>query len=120
MFDPSLSWSLGAALILAGLMMFTLGIRNFMRAATPVPTRQPTRTLVTGGIHGRSRNPIYVAMFLIYGGAGLLANTAWIFLLLLPLALVIRYGVVAREEAYLECKFGDAYRAYKSRVRRWL
>jgi protein-S-isoprenylcysteine O-methyltransferase Ste14 len=37
-----------------------------------------------------------------------------------PLALVIRYGVVAREEAYLARKFGDAYRAYQSRVRRWL
>lgn len=118
--DPRLSWSFGAALILAGLMTFTLGIRNFMRAGTPIPTREPTRTLVSGGIHGRSRNPIYVSMFLIYAGTGLLANTAWIFLLLVPLALVIRYGVVAREEAYLECKFGDAFRAYKSRVRRWL
>jgi protein-S-isoprenylcysteine O-methyltransferase Ste14 len=59
-------------------------------------------------------------MFLIYVGTGLLANTAWIFVLLVPLALIIRYGVVAREEAYLERKFGDAYRAYKSHVRRWL
>jgi protein-S-isoprenylcysteine O-methyltransferase Ste14 len=39
---------------------------------------------------------------------------------MLPLALTIRYGVVAREEVYLERRFGDAYRAYKMRVRRWL
>jgi protein-S-isoprenylcysteine O-methyltransferase Ste14 len=39
---------------------------------------------------------------------------------MLPLALTIRYGVVRREEAYLERRFGDAYRAYKTRVRRWL
>jgi protein-S-isoprenylcysteine O-methyltransferase Ste14 len=39
---------------------------------------------------------------------------------LVPFALVIRYGVVAREEAYLARKFGDAYRGYCSRVRRWL
>jgi protein-S-isoprenylcysteine O-methyltransferase Ste14 len=39
---------------------------------------------------------------------------------LAPFYLVIRYGVVAREEAYLERKFGDVYRSYKSRVRRWL
>jgi protein-S-isoprenylcysteine O-methyltransferase Ste14 len=117
--DPRLSWLLGVAMILAGLVTITLGIRNFMRASTPVPTREPTRALVTTGIHGRSRNPIYVAMFLIYAGIGLLANTAWIFVLLVPLALVIRYGVVAREEAYLDRKFGNAYRAYKSRVRRW-
>jgi protein-S-isoprenylcysteine O-methyltransferase Ste14 len=37
-----------------------------------------------------------------------------------PFALVIRYGVVAREERYLERKFGDSYRGYRSRVRRWL
>ena len=34
--------------------------------------------------------------------------------------LVIRYGVVAREEAYLERKFGEVYRSYRTRVRRWL
>jgi protein-S-isoprenylcysteine O-methyltransferase Ste14 len=118
--DSKLSWTVGAVLILMGLLTITLGIRNFTRAGTPVPTRDPTRALVTTGIHARSRNPIYVAMFLIYVGAGLLANTAWIFVLLVPLALIIRYGVVAREEVYLARKFGDAYRAYKSRVRRWL
>jgi protein-S-isoprenylcysteine O-methyltransferase Ste14 len=44
----------------------------------------------------------------------------WLLALLVPFYLVIRYGVVAREEAYLERKFGGVYLAYKSRVRRWL
>ncbi len=52
--------------------------------------------------------------------AGLAARSPWIFLLALPLAGTLRYGVVAREEAYLERRFGDAYRDYKARVRRWL
>ena len=43
----------------------------------------------------------------------------WILMTLVPFYLVIRYGVVAREEAYLERKFDDAYLAYKTRVRRW-
>jgi len=43
----------------------------------------------------------------------------WILILVRPIAITIRYGVVAREEAYLERRFGDMYRDYKARVRRW-
>jgi protein-S-isoprenylcysteine O-methyltransferase Ste14 len=59
-------------------------------------------------------------MFLVYGGIGIAACSPSILILMLPLAITIRYGVVAREEAYLEQRFGDAYRDYKARVRRWL
>jgi protein-S-isoprenylcysteine O-methyltransferase Ste14 len=59
-------------------------------------------------------------MFLVYGGIGLAVRSPWILILALPLAATIHYGVVAREEAYLERRFGDAYRDYKARVRRWL
>jgi len=47
-------------------------------------------------------------------------DNLWLLIMLVPFALVVRYGVVAREEAYLERKFGDAYLGYKARVRRWL
>jgi protein-S-isoprenylcysteine O-methyltransferase Ste14 len=113
-------WTAGGVLIVLGVAIFAAGIRNFSRAATPVPSTRPVRTLVTTGIHGRSRNPIYVGMFLIYAGIGIAAPSPWILILALPLAITIRYGVVAREEAYLERRFGDAYRDYKARVRRWL
>jgi protein-S-isoprenylcysteine O-methyltransferase Ste14 len=59
-------------------------------------------------------------MFLIYGGIGVAAHSTWVLVLTLPLALLIRYGVVGREEAYLERRFGDAYLDYTRRVRRWL
>jgi protein-S-isoprenylcysteine O-methyltransferase Ste14 len=71
-------------------------------------------------IHGWSRNPIYLGMFLIYAGIGLVVRSPWILILTLPVAITMSYGVVAREEAYLERRFGDAYRDYKARVRRWL
>ena len=76
--------------------------------------------LVTTGIHGWSRNPIYLGMFLIYAGIGTAAQNLWILILLVPLAIAMRYGVVAREETYLEKLFGEAYRDYKIRVRRWI
>jgi protein-S-isoprenylcysteine O-methyltransferase Ste14 len=113
-------WIIAGSLILAGLALFAAGVRNFLRAGTPLPTNKPTRALVTSGIHRWTRNPIYLGIFLVYGGIGIAAPSPWILILTLPLAITIRYGVVAREEAYLERRFGDAYRAYKARVRRWL
>lgn len=115
-----LHWIVAGALILAGSALVAAGIRNFVRAETPVPTTEPTRALVSVGIHRWTRNPIYLGFFLVYAGIGIAALSAPILILALPLALVIRYGVVAREEAYLERRFGDAYRAYKARVRRWV
>jgi protein-S-isoprenylcysteine O-methyltransferase Ste14 len=113
-------WIIAGSLILIGLALFATGIRDFSRAETPVPTNKPVRALVTTGLHGWTRNPIYLGMFLVYGGIGVAARSPWTLILSLPLAVTIRYGVVAREEAYLERRFGDAYRDYKARVRRWL
>jgi protein-S-isoprenylcysteine O-methyltransferase Ste14 len=119
--EPALiRWTAGGGLILIGLAIVAAGIRNFSRAATPLQSNQPVRALVTTGIHGWSRNPIYVGMFLLYAGIGLAARSPWVLILALPLAIALRYGVVAREEAYLERRFGETYRDYKARVRRWL
>jgi protein-S-isoprenylcysteine O-methyltransferase Ste14 len=113
-------WVASTVLILCGLVLFAAGVRNFSRAETPVPTNQPARVLVTTGIHGWTRNPIYLGFFLTYAGIGSGLQSPWMLILTLPLVLTIRYGVVAREEAYLERRFGDAYRDYQSRVRRWI
>lgn len=116
----SVRWIIAGGLILIGLAVFFAGIRNFSRAGTPIRGSKPTRALVTTGIHGWSRNPIYLGMFLLYGGIGIAAQSPWILILTLPLAILVHYGVVSREEAYLERRFGDAYRDYKALVRRWL
>src|SRR4029453_3314224 len=71
-------WTVGGGLILLGVAIAGAGIRNFSRASTPVPSNRPVRALVTAGIHGWSRNPIYVGMFLIYGGIATAAASAWI------------------------------------------
>lgn len=108
------------SLIVVGVAVFAAGVRGFARAATPLPTNQPARALVTTGVYRWTRNPVYLAFFLVYVGIGLAVRSPWILILVVPLALLLRYGVVAREETYLERRFGDAYRAYKARVRRWL
>ena len=115
-----MQWIAGGGVILIGVAIVAAGARNFSRVTTPVRSNQPVRALVTTGIHGWSRNPIYIGMFLVYAGIGIAAGSPWILILALPLAITLNYGIVAREERYLERSFGDAYRDYKVRVRRWL
>lgn len=112
-------WIIGGSLILVGVAVFAASVRNFFHAKTPVQGTKPTKALVTSGIHGRSRNPIYLGMFLLYAGVGIVADSGWVLVLGLPLAITIHYGVVSREELYLERRFGEAYRDYRARVRRW-
>jgi protein-S-isoprenylcysteine O-methyltransferase Ste14 len=80
----------------------------------------PTTTIVDTGPYRFTRNPICLGMALGLIGLAIALDTLWLWLTLVPFAIIIRYGVVAREEAYLERKFGDVYRRYRARVRRWL
>jgi protein-S-isoprenylcysteine O-methyltransferase Ste14 len=74
-------WIIAGSLIFIGLALGAAAIRNFSRARTPVPTIQPTRTLVTTGIHGWTRNPIYLGMFLLYVGIGIAVRNSSILIL---------------------------------------
>jgi protein-S-isoprenylcysteine O-methyltransferase Ste14 len=97
-----------------------LAIAQFRRAGTDVQTHTPTAAIVDTGVFALSRNPIYVGAHIGTVGVAIALDSLWILAMLVPFYLVIRYGVVAREEAYLERTFGDAYLIYKVRVRRWL
>jgi protein-S-isoprenylcysteine O-methyltransferase Ste14 len=112
-------WVGGLVFVLA-LALFGWAILTIIRAGSNVPTNMPTTTVVESGPYRFTRNPIYLGMFLGLVGLAIGFDSLWLLGTLVPFALVIRYGVVAREEAYLERKFGDAYRHYCARVRRWL
>jgi protein-S-isoprenylcysteine O-methyltransferase Ste14 len=111
---------LGAAVFVLALALFAWAIVTITRAGSNVPTNRPTTTIVESGPYRYTRNPIYLGMFLGLLGLAIAFDTLWLLLLLVAFAIVIRYGVVAREEAYLDRKFGEVYRGYCSRVRRWL
>jgi protein-S-isoprenylcysteine O-methyltransferase Ste14 len=111
---------LGAMVFALALALFAWAIVTITRAGSNVPTSMPTTTIVESGPYRFTRNPIYLGMFLGLIGLAILFDNLWLLMMLVPFALVIRYGVVAREEAYLERKFGDVYRRFRSRVRRWL
>jgi protein-S-isoprenylcysteine O-methyltransferase Ste14 len=110
----------GAVLAACGFVLIGMGMRRFAAAGTNVPPNLPTTALVVDGIYGRTRNPLYLGTTLLYLAPGIAAGSLWAIVLAIPLLWVINVGVIAREERYLERKFGDAYRAYKGRVRRWV
>ena len=111
---------IGLVLFLAGIFLAAWSARTFRKAHTNVLTSQPASTIVTTGPYGFSRNPIYVGMFLGLSGFAIAFNTLWFLAVLIAMVFVIRFGVIAREEIYLESKFGTRYLEYKARVRRWL
>ncbi len=112
-------WIGGAALAL-GLALAIWGRRAMDRAGTNVNPNYPTTAVVTSGAFSLSRNPLYVALNLVYVGLALLVNALWVLVLFVPLVVVMHFGVILREERYLAQKFGDPYRAYRARVRRYL
>jgi protein-S-isoprenylcysteine O-methyltransferase Ste14 len=111
---------LGAIVCAAALALFVWAIVTITRAGSNVPTTLPTTAIVDTGPYRFTRNPIYTGMMLALIGAAIAFDSLWLLLTLALFIAVIRYGVVAREEAYLERKFGDLYRRYRTRVRRWL
>ncbi|MCH7731241.1 MAG: isoprenylcysteine carboxylmethyltransferase family protein [Candidatus Marinimicrobia bacterium] len=108
--------------ILSGMGLFIVigSFITFKKAGTDVDPYRPTKTIVTVGPYRFTRNPIYLSLTLLYMGITLLRNTLWP-VLFLPLVLgIMHYGVIKREELYLEKKFGETYLDYKSKVRRWI
>ena len=110
----------GLPLIAAGLGLGVWARQTMRAAGTPLRPTRPSTAVVSGGPYRLTRNPVYLAMSLIYAGLALLSGRTWAFLFLPGVLAVVQSGVVAREERYLEAKFGATYRDYRERVRRWL
>jgi protein-S-isoprenylcysteine O-methyltransferase Ste14 len=110
----------GALLIVGGLGIILDVHLKMKRARTNIEPWKPTTKIISDGIYAYSRNPVYVAMLLIYLGAVFVFNSFWFLPFLILVLLVMHYGVIIREESYLEGKFGEEYRQYKKRIRRWI
>jgi protein-S-isoprenylcysteine O-methyltransferase Ste14 len=93
---------------------------HFRRAGTSMMPASPTTALVISGPYRLTRNPMYLGMACLYIALALAFGVIWA-LAVLPIVLIaVDRLVIAREEPYLEAEFGDRYRDYKRRVRRWL
>ncbi|MGH6683202.1 MAG: methyltransferase family protein [Pseudolabrys sp.] len=110
---------IGAVLGAAALALTIPAILAFRDAGTDPEPWKPSTALVTDGVFSWLRNPIYVGGVLFLSGLSILLASDWMLVMTVVFALVVHFGVVMREERYLEAKFGDVYRQYKAQVPRY-
>jgi protein-S-isoprenylcysteine O-methyltransferase Ste14 len=128
--DRILPWSInlteigryvgGGLLIVAAVALLLGASGRFRKAGTDVKPWKSTSAIVAEGVYALTRNPMYLGMALFYAGLALVFSSLGAFILLPLVLFIIQTQVIAREERYLEAKFGDEYRNYKTRVRRWI
>ena len=120
--DPQLRLAVVALLVVAGLSFDLAGLLSFRASRTTINPLRPERasSLVTSGVYRITRNPMYVGMAcLLLAWAVYLVR--WpVFLGPLAYMLYLNRFQIGPEERVLLGLFGDEYRAYTQRVRRWL
>jgi protein-S-isoprenylcysteine O-methyltransferase Ste14 len=102
------------------LLLFGWSYRLFRRAQTSLVPIKPSTTLVVQGPYRLTRNPMYLSLVCLYLAVALWFGLGWALALVPLLILAVQHLAITREERYLEQKFGDAYRQYRARVRRWI
>jgi protein-S-isoprenylcysteine O-methyltransferase Ste14 len=110
----------GLAVVVLAVGLLIWGRRTLVAGGTNVDPSLPSTAIVSAGPYRFSRNPLYVGLALVYLGLTLALDSWWGIVLLALVLIVMHVGVIQREERYLEQKFGDGYRQYRSAVRRYL
>lgn len=112
--------SLGGMVIFLAVGLVGWAVLALVKAGNDPRPDRPDAALVEAGPFKWSRNPIYLGLLLAATGLALMWGTLWGWVGVAVLHGVLDRAVIAREEAYLAMRFGDAYAAYKGRVRRWM
>jgi protein-S-isoprenylcysteine O-methyltransferase Ste14 len=119
MLPRSWRFTLAALLFLAACWIVFRAVRTFGRVGTPLDVRKAAVALAADDIYAKTRNPMYQSLGLLLLALAVGFASDWTALLLVPWALVMHFGVVLREEDYLEKKFGEEYRQYLRQVPRY-
>lgn len=110
----------GGGVVACGLAFGAWALWAMWRAdVSALPGRVPAR-LVLDGPFRFSRNPIYISLAVMYTGLSVALNTFWPLAFLIFAIAMIDRMVILQEERFLEKKFGEEYRSYKLKVRRWI
>ena len=110
----------GGIIATVGLALIIHSAAGHKSAGSNVAPWKPTTTIISLGAYKYSRNPIYLGMVLAHGGVALCGGSMAAGITLALSILIMKTYVIAREERYLSAKFGQDYRAFKQRTRRWI
>lgn len=110
----------GVAIAAAGFAFMGWGHGRFKSLGIEVKTFKPASQLVTKGAYRFSRNPMYVGFVSLLAGIAWAAGSIPMLVSAMVMFLYLDQYVIRREEAYLTRQFGENYKAYCRRVRRWL
>ena len=110
----------GAPIGLVGVALIVLTLALFRRFRTRPEPWEPDSALIEAGPYRVSRNPMYLGMALTSTGIALFFESIVALLLIAVVVVLIDRFVIAREEAYLQRRFGAEYEAYRRKARRWL
>ncbi len=113
-------WTIGVLFLMIGSGCTGLAARGFRKAGTNLVPFSESTALVTHGLYNYTRNPMYLGMVIVLAGIAFILNERWPWLVLPAFAALIQLRFIRYEEQLMEATFGDEYRAYKGRVRRWL
>ena len=116
----SIQYAVGFGIIIAPGLVMRFVLLEFRKAETQFDPRKPTTAIITTGPYRFSRNPSYISLTMLYLGIAIAADSVWVLAGLIPTLVIMHYGVILREEEYLETKFSEEYLRYKNTVRRWL
>jgi len=119
-FDAPLRYVVGGVGLLASGWLLSGAIGQFKRMDQDPKPWRPTPAITEAGPYRFTRNPMYLGFAAFTVGLGFVLGNGWFVPAALLAALAVQRTAIVHEEAYLERKFGEAYLAYKRRVRRWL
>ena len=111
---------LGIVFFIIALFFSVRSLRQFFKSKNTLILIKPASSLQTDGVYSLSRNPMYVALTIIYLAVTCFVGNWWNIILLPLLLLIVQEYIIKREEKYLDRQFGRQYRGYKLKVRRWL
>lgn len=118
--DDTAARVIGLGIGLGGIVLAVWAVWTMHQARTSIRPDRGAAHLVTSGPFQRFRNPIYLADVMILLGVAELTKNVWFVAAAAVFGVLVTWLAILPEERHLERQFGDDYRTYKARSRRWL